>query len=140
MGHGYVIGIDFGLKHIGLAVGQTVTKTANGLTTLRAKNGKPDWSELQQLIAEYKPLAIVVGLPLNMDDSASDMSDQATLFATRLSQQIQTPVYLADERLSSWAVKAQKSAPGQDIHTRSACLITQTYLDDPSPCTAINNS
>ncbi|NCF45819.1 MAG: Holliday junction resolvase RuvX [Proteobacteria bacterium] len=139
MNHGYVVGIDFGLKHIGVAVGQTVTKTANGLTTLRAKNGKPDWTALQQLIAEYKPLAIVVGLPLNMDASASDMSDQATLFATQLSQQIQTPVMLADERLSSWAVKDEESAAGQDIHARSACLITQTYLNDPSHCTAINN-
>ena len=43
---GYVLGFDFGLKFIGLAVGQTVTKTAGGLKTLKARNGKPNWAEI----------------------------------------------------------------------------------------------
>ena len=64
---GYVLGIDFGLKHMGIAVGQTVTRTASGLTTLQARNGKPNWSEIDQLVVQYRPIALVVGLPLNMD-------------------------------------------------------------------------
>lgn len=134
MADGYVFGIDFGLKHIGLAVGQTVTGTANGLTTLRAKNGKPHWPELDNLLQQYRPIAVVVGLPLNMDGTESDMSEQAAVFASTLAARCQTPIYLADERLSSWAVKHEEDVSGGNIHTRSACLIAQTYLGDAQRC------
>ncbi|NCF77441.1 MAG: Holliday junction resolvase RuvX, partial [Proteobacteria bacterium] len=86
MADGYVLGIDFGLKHIGVAVGQTVTQTANGLVTIRAKNGNPDWSEFEQLLTQYRPLAVIVGLPLNMDGTSSEMSDRATAFAQALAK------------------------------------------------------
>ena len=102
MTEGYVLGIDFGLKHIGVVVGQTVTQTVS-LMTIQAKNGKPDWSEFEQLIRQYRPNAVIVGLPLNMDGTSSDMSDRATTFARALAKRTQTPVLLADERLSSWA-------------------------------------
>ena len=135
---GYVLGIDFGLKHIGVAVGQTVTQTANGLMTIRAKNGKPDWSEFEKLLNQYRPIAVIVGLPLNMDGTSSDMSDRASTFARALAKRTQTPVLLADERLSSWAVRDDADSGGRDIHTRSACLIAQTYLADPARCAAVN--
>ena len=130
---GYVLGIDFGLKHIGIAVGQTVTRTASELTTLQARNGKPNWSEIDQLVVQYRPIALVVGLPLNMDGSGSDMSERADTFAQHVSRQTSLPTYLADERLSSWAVKDDSALSG-DIHARSACLIAQAYLSDPSVC------
>ena len=77
-----MLGVDFGLKNIGIAVGQTVTGHGNGLTTLKAKNGNPvDWLELKTLIDDYQPIAIVVGLPLNMDGSDSDMAQRARKFA-----------------------------------------------------------
>jgi len=139
MKDGFVLGIDFGLKHIGVAVGQTVTQTANGLVTIRAKNGKPNWSEFEQLLKQYQPLAVIVGLPLNMDGTSSDMSDRATTFARTLAARSQTPVLLADERLSSWAVRDDADLEGRDIHTRSACLIAQTYLADPAHCTPIDS-
>lgn len=138
MTEGYVLGIDFGLKHIGVAVGQTVTQTANGLMTIQAKNGKPDWSEFEQLIRQYRPNAVIVGLPLNMDGTSSDMSDRATTFARALAKRTQTPVLLADERLSSWAVRDDADSGSGDIHTRSACLIAQTYLSDPARCAAVD--
>ena len=138
MADGYVLGIDFGLKYIGVAVGQTVTQTANGLMTIRAKNGNPDWSEFEQLLEQYRPLAVTVGLPLNMDGTSSEMSDRATAFAQTLAQRSQAPVFLADERLSSWAVRDDADLEGKDIHTRSACLIAQTYLADPSRCTPVD--
>ena len=130
---GYVLGIDFGLKHIGIAVGQTVTRTANGLTTLQARNGRPNWSEVDQLVAQYRPIALVVGLPLNMDGSGSDMSERADTFARHVARHTLLPTYLADERLSSWAVKDNQGLSA-DIHARSACLIAQAYLSDPSVC------
>ena len=139
MADGYVLGIDFGLKHIGVAVGQTVTQTANGLTTIRAKNGKPDWSEFERLLVQYRPLAVIVGLPLNMDGTSSDMSDRATAFAQTLAKRSQAPVFLADERLSSWAVREDADLERRDIHTRSACLIAQTYLADPTHSTRVDS-
>ena len=139
MADGYVLGIDFGLKHIGVAVGQTVTQTANGLVTIRAKNGNPDWSEFEQLLTQYRPLAVIVGLPLNMDGTSSEMSDRATAFAQALAKRCQSPVFLADERLSSWAVRDDADLEGKDIHTRSACLIAQIYLADSIHCTPVDS-
>ena len=136
MPQGYVMSFDFGLKHIGIAVGQSVTQTARPLTTLSAKNGKPDWQKLDELMQTYRPAVFVVGLPLNMDGSVSDMSDRATLFAKTLAERITAPVYLADERLSSWAVKNDDSSSG-DIHAKSACLIAETFLADPNRCSQV---
>ena len=132
-GEGYVIGFDFGLKHLGIAVGQTVTGTASGLSTLKARNGKPKWSEIDQLLVQYRPIAIVVGLPLNMDGSDSHISQRASTFAQRIARHAHLPTYLADERLSSWAAKDDDVLTG-DIHARSACLIAETFLNDFSVC------
>ena len=134
MSDGYVLGIDFGLKHIGIAVGQTVTRTANGLTTLTAQKGKPNWLELDELIQQYRPIAVVVGLPLNMDDTPSDMSALASDFARQLASRTRHPVFLADERLSSWAVRSSENGADEGIHSASAALIAQTFLNDPSNC------
>ena len=132
-GEGYVIGFDFGLKHLGIAVGQTVTGTASGLSTLKARNGKPNWSEIDELLVQYRPIAIVVGLPLNMDGSDSHISQCASTFAQRIALHTHLPTYLADERLSSWAAKDDDVLTG-DIHARSACLIAETFLNDFSVC------
>ena len=132
-GEGYVIGFDFGLKHLGIAVGQTVTGTASGLSTLKARNGKPNWSEIDELLVQYRPIALVVGLPLNMDGSDSHISQRASTFAQRIARHTHLPTYLADERLSSWAAKDDDVLTG-DIHARSACLIAETFLNDFSVC------
>jgi len=75
----------------------------------------------------------VVGLPLNMDGSDSDMSQRASTFAQRIARHTRLPTYLADERLSSWAVK-DDDVLTEDIHARSACLIAETFLNDCSVC------
>jgi len=139
MSDGYVLGIDFGLKHIGIAVGQTVTRTANGLITLTAKNGKPDWAELSQLIQQYRPIAVVVGLPLNMDDTPSEMSERATDFAQKLSLHTPHRIFLSHERLSSWAVRTSEGGAADSIHNASASLIAETFLNDPSGCKLVND-
>lgn len=134
MNEGYVLGIDFGLKHIGIAVGQTVTRTASGLVTLAAKNGKPNWTELSELIHQYRPIAVVVGLPLNMDDTPSEMSALATDFAQKLASLTGSQIFLADERLSSWAIRSTENGVNDGIHNASASLIAQTFLNDPLSC------
>lgn len=84
-----------------MAVGQTITRTASPLPELKARDGVPDWEELEKLLNEWKPGACVVGLPFNMDGSESEMSERARRFANRLHGRYGLPVHLVDERLSS---------------------------------------
>ena len=130
--NGYVLGFDFGLKFIGLAVGQTITKTAGGLTTIKARNGKPEWTEITAIIQEYNPAAIIVGLPLNMDETESDMSAKARKFAKELERRFDANVQMMDERLSSWTANEIKrdAVRGGEIHEKSACLILESWFNE----------
>jgi len=127
MSAGYVLAFDFGLRHIGIAVGQPVTNTASPLTTLTAANGTPKWPEVRALIEEWQPTTLLVGLPLNMDDSESDMSALARGFANNLKRRFKLPVELVDERLTTYA--AQRVDPDR-AHEVAAVLIAQTWLGE----------
>lgn len=123
---GYVLAFDFGLKHIGVAVGQSVTGTASGLTTLAARAGKPDWPALVALVREWRPVQLIVGLPLNMDGTESDMSARARHFANRLTGETGIPVQLVDERLTSYA--AREGNPAR-THEHAAVLIAEAWFE-----------
>ena len=135
-GSGYLLAFDFGLKHIGIAVGQTVTGTANPLQTLKARNGKPDWDDLAALVGQWQPGLLLVGLPLNMDDTESDMSQRARRFAVALSRRTGIEHEMVDERLSSFAAKEITSGDSHRIsghglaaHSIAAALIAETWLN-----------
>ena len=96
-----VLGFDFGLKRIGVAVGQTLTKTAKPLVTLQAQDGTPRWEDVAKLIAEWQPDILVVGIPLNMDGTSQPLTDFAKRFANALELHYHLPVYGMDERLST---------------------------------------
>ena len=96
-----ILAFDFGLKHIGVAIGQEITNTAETFFSLEAKNGEPDWSKLDPLVKEWNPKLLVVGNPLNMDGSSGKSSQSANDFAKNLSKNITIPISLWDERLSS---------------------------------------
>ena len=121
---GYVLAFDFGLRHIGIAAGQTVTATASPITTLRARDGRPDWDELALLVDHWKPRRLVVGLPLNMDDTESDMSGRARDFAATLERRTGIPTELVDERLTT---REATHAGGE--HALAAVLIAETWLN-----------
>lgn len=123
---GVILAFDFGLKHIGVAVGQTVTRTASPLTTLAAKNGTPEWPAIRQLVSNWRASRLIVGLPLNMDDSASEMSERASTFAQQLQDATGVDVILVDERLTSFAAK---EISAEDNHALAASLIAETYLN-----------
>lgn len=124
-GDGYVLAFDFGLRHIGVAVGQTVTAGAGPLATLAARNGKPDWAEVARLIRTWMPKRLLVGLPLNMDGSESDMCAAARAFAAELERRSGVPVILVDERLTTR--EAQALDPDR-AHELAAVLIAETWL------------
>ena len=132
-----VIALDFGLRNIGVAVGNTVTLTAQPLTILAARNGVPDWSALAALVKEWKPDRIIVGHPLNMDGSASELSKRAAKFSRQVEGRLGHPVTLVDERLSSREAKALAFTKGHKgdfaadpIDDQAAAVILTTWLND----------
>ena len=95
------LGFDYGTQRIGVAFGQSLTGTAQPVCVLRARDGIPDWAEIESLIAEWRPNLFVVGLPYNLDGSESDLMIRAVKFANRLNGRFNKPSYGMDERLSS---------------------------------------
>ncbi len=96
-----LIAFDFGEKRIGTAIGQTVTRTATPLETVPVRRARPDWNAIDRLIGAWRPDALVVGLPLNMDGTRQWITARARRFASRLQARSGLPVHLADERLST---------------------------------------
>ncbi|MDG1026214.1 MAG: Holliday junction resolvase RuvX [Gammaproteobacteria bacterium] len=95
------LGFDYGTQRIGVAFGQSLTGTAQPVCVLRARDGIPDWAEIESLIAEWRPNLFVVGLPYNLDGSESVLMVRAVKFANRLNGRFNKPSYGMDERLSS---------------------------------------
>ncbi len=124
-----VLGFDFGLRRIGVAVGQSVTQTANPLTILLAREGIPDWDDIAALISEWQPDALIVGYPLNMDDSKNEITIRANKFGNRLHGRFGLQVHLVDERLST--IAAREMQPDREhVDDISASLIVETWLKE----------
>ena len=117
-----LLGFDFGTKQIGVAVGQTLTREARPLCNLRARDGIPQWEQIAALISEWQPQALVVGLPLNMDGTPSEMSVRAQKFANRLHGRYGLPVFTHDERLTTFAAKDERRQRGD---------FSRNFRDDP---------
>lgn len=99
---GYILGFDFGLRRIGVAIGQTATYTASSLETVM--NGKsPDWAVIDRLVGDWRPVTLLVGLPLGAEGEETDMSRAARRFGAELQKRYSLNVAFADERLSSHA-------------------------------------
>ena len=133
MNQSIIMGFDYGTHRIGVAIGQRITQTASPLAILKARQGQPNWSEIEALIKEWQPEAFVVGLPLHMDDEPSDLSVQAEKFARRLTGRFNLPHTMVEERLSS--VEAKNLSAGDAIDDVAAVLILETYLSSDSTLT-----
>ena len=129
--HQTLLGFDYGRKRIGVAVGQRLTQSATALTTVRARDGTPDWPAISHLIEEWKPDALVVGIPYHMDGSEQDMTQAAQRFCRQLEGRYRLPVHPAEERLSSYIVESRlpgSGNTGQSIDPLSAQVILQDWL------------
>jgi putative Holliday junction resolvase len=130
-----ILAFDYGLRQIGVAVGNVTTSSAQALTTLTARDGVPRWEEIQSLLEEWQPQQLVVGLPLNMDGTGSELSQRCEKFGRRLHGRFALPVAFMDERLSSFDAKQQlresghkgdyKNSPADAL---AAELILRTWL------------
>ncbi len=107
-----VIGFDFGLRSIGVALGQTLTKSSQVLATLKAKQGAPNWQQVGALLDKWQPDKLLVGYPLNMDDTESATSTKAKRFANQLRERFKLPVELVDERLSTQEARMRLNESG----------------------------
>lgn len=130
-----LLGFDFGMKRIGVAVGQTVTKTARPLTVIKATEGKPQLDALAKLIKTWRPSALVVGIPLNMDGTEQAVTIAARGFAELLRNKFQLPVYEMDERLTTKAARESlfeeggyKALQNGQVDPVAAQLILENWL------------
>ena len=129
-----LLGFDYGTHKIGVAVGQTLTGTANPVTTLGMVKHKPDWRRIEALLDEWKPEAIVVGHPFEMTDREANNAAAAKKFARQLHGRYRLPVHLADERLTSrsaWEALGTDAAKDPTlVDAYAAKLILETWLND----------
>jgi putative Holliday junction resolvase len=114
-----LLGFDYGLQRIGIAVGQELTGTATALATVRSRNGKPDWDMIAELIKTWEPDALVVGLPLHADGSESGFTRSVRRFIRQLEGRFKLPVHPMDERLSSHAAAQRKGEGKHALESRS---------------------
>ena len=122
-----IMGFDYGTRKIGVATGQLVTRTATPIAIVQARDGIPNWNDIEKLITEWKPSQLVVGLPLNMDGSESEMSIRALKFARRLTGRFNLPHQTIDERLSTREAREQSKTAGQ-IDDIAAKIILESWL------------
>lgn len=129
------IGFDFGLRRIGVAVGQRLTGCARPLSTLSAVNGIPDWRKITQLLSAWRPQALIVGLPTTIDGGELYTTGLAEAFAEKLRQVTLLPVHLVDERFSTVEAKSQLFEAGgyrklkkSEIDSLAACVILEQWL------------
>lgn len=139
MPDGVYLGFDFGFRRIGVAVGQEITQTARPLTTIAAQQGEPEWGAIVKIMQQWRPNALIVGLPTCIDDTEQYTTDAARVFAQALQQRFSVPVHLVDERLSTREARAQLFAHGgyrklqkSEIDSVAACVILEQWLQDPS--------
>jgi putative Holliday junction resolvase len=130
-----LLGFDFGMKRIGVAVGQTITKSARPLVTLKAHQGVPQWEVLNKLIKTWQPDALVVGIPLNMDGTEQPLTQAAKIFIDALQQRYELPVHGIDERLSTKDARERlfnqggyKALQEGQVDSVAAQLILQNWL------------
>jgi putative Holliday junction resolvase len=130
------LGFDFGMKNIGVAVGQDLTHTANPLTVIKAREGIPNWGQIQALIDQWQPQQLIVGLPFSMDGTEQEMTQAARRFGNRLKGRFHLPVEWQDERLSTFETLDQlgiqskmQSNNREDVDRISAQLILQSWLN-----------
>lgn len=130
---GTVLAFDFGLKRIGVAVGETLLKRANALTTIEAETNDVRFAAIAKLIHEWQPARLVIGLPLSLDGAEHEMTVRCRRFANQLHGRFGLPVVLTDERFTSAAADAELREAGLDWKTRKGrvdALAAQHILQD----------
>ena len=133
---GTVVAFDFGEKRIGVAVGETILKSAHAHTTIHSEANEIRFAEIKKIIAEWQPSLLIVGLPTYLNGDEHQLTQLAKKFAQRLEGRFDLPVMMIDERLSSVEASQQLSGAGIKglkqkpmIDAVAAQVILQSYFD-----------
>jgi putative Holliday junction resolvase len=133
-----ILAIDYGMKRMGFAVGNTILKTATPIGQLAYKNNKQAFEHIGQLVGDYEIQCILLGYPLNMDGSKSDIASRVEGFARRLKKSLPPGIGIEfmDERLSSFEADEQLKTRRPDYRKRkkiidsmAALVILQRYME-----------
>ena len=134
---GTLLAFDFGLRRIGVAVGESMTGLAHPLTEVSGEETEPRFAAIGRIITEWKPQHLVVGLPLAADGTEHDLTRRARRFARQLEGRFGLPVTLVDERYTSVEAEsslresgARKALREKRIDSAAAQLILQQYIND----------
>ena len=135
---GTVLAFDYGVKRIGVAVGETAMGIASPLGAIHEESNSERFAHIARLVSEWRPAALIVGRPKHANGSAHDVARLAEKFGRRLSARHRLPVVFVDETLTSAAAeqalresRTRKRRSG-DVDAMAATLILQSYLDDPA--------
>ena len=121
-----ILAFDFGLKRIGVAIGNTMICQAKPLSVITATANEPKFAAIAELLKEWGASRIVVGLPSHPDGTEHEMSARCRRFANQVHGRFNLPVELVDERYSSAVISARR---GEVIDDKAAAVILQQYFD-----------
>ena len=119
---GVILAIDYGVKRLGLALSDERQMTSRPYATWNRTNRRRDLARLRELVRQERVSYLVVGLPLHLDGTPSEMSEEAKAFAARVAKALGLPVEMVDERLTSWEAHETLAAtrPPKRASRRSA--------------------
>ena len=129
------IGLDYGRRYIGVAVGHSATQKASPLETISARKGVPDWQALDGIIAQWQPAGIVLGYPTRLDGTKQSITRHVDIFRKNLVLHYRLPCYLVCEQLTSHAARDQLApgTPKSQIDSLAAAIILQQWFDSGMP-------
>jgi putative Holliday junction resolvase len=137
-----VLAFDFGMKRIGVAIGERRMNTARPLITISTEANDARFAAIEKLLTEWQPMRLVVGRPLNEDGTAHEMTARCERFANQLRGRYKLPVEEVDERFSSTAADAGLRDAGQDwrerktrVDAEAARIILESYFHAPTSIT-----
>lgn len=128
-----ILGFDFGLKRVGVALGNTVTASARPLATIDAEENDARFKAIAAWIREWQPDLLVVGRPLNAQGDVTDMTRRAERFGRQLAGRFGLPVKFCDERYSSVEAEAAIRPRREDkasVDAAAAAVILQAWLNE----------
>ncbi|MES2261468.1 MAG: Holliday junction resolvase RuvX [Pseudomonadota bacterium] len=122
-----ILAFDFGVKRIGVAMGNSLIRQAQPLTVISAEANDARFAQIAALIEKWGPTRFVVGLPTHPDGAEHEMTARCRRFSNQLHGRFNLPVDLVDERYSSAVITAKR---GEVIDDRAASIILQQYFDE----------
>ena len=125
-----IVSFDYGLKKIGVAVGQTKTRTSSPLDIIFNKNNKINWNSIQSIVSEWRPELILVGKPLNMDGTDSEIMKRVVNFKKKLKNISSVKCEFIDERLTTFEARLEvKDLNIKTVDSHAAKILIENWFN-----------